>query len=198
MDFDNQKKQALEKAELNDKSRKGSVDMQIISLVEAINKTSDFYTTSSCAGRIILMKPSGSGKKNESSWLFSSHEEVKPQEILASLQNLPVETVWLRMEAPIVHICCRTIEYAEWLMKTANEAGFRRSAMLSTKPRIIVEIFIPDRMDVPVSEKGVLLVTEGYLKVVVGHANRKLGKTREKIKNLELLFLTFSPAALPG
>jgi len=37
-----------------DKSRKGSVDVKILKLVEGINLTEDFFTTSSCSGRAIL------------------------------------------------------------------------------------------------------------------------------------------------
>jgi len=38
-----------------DKSRKGSVDQQILELVTAINLHPDFFTTSSCSGRAILI-----------------------------------------------------------------------------------------------------------------------------------------------
>jgi len=37
-----------------DKSRKGSVDEKILPLVNLINSTDDFFTTSTCSGRIIL------------------------------------------------------------------------------------------------------------------------------------------------
>ena len=50
--FESEKRRVLEEKE--DASRKGSIDAPISELVEYINKQEDYYTTSSCSGRIIL------------------------------------------------------------------------------------------------------------------------------------------------
>ena len=47
---------ALANPEETDKSRKGSVDAPIVNLIETINKSTDFVTTSSCSGRIVLFE----------------------------------------------------------------------------------------------------------------------------------------------
>jgi hypothetical protein len=47
---------SLSTAEVEDKSRKGSVDAKILPLVTLINSTNDLFTTSTCSGRIILFK----------------------------------------------------------------------------------------------------------------------------------------------
>ena len=47
--FDRQKKQTLEG---DDQSRKGSIDAPIVDLINFINEHNDFFTTSSCSGRI--------------------------------------------------------------------------------------------------------------------------------------------------
>ena len=39
-----------------DKSSKGDWDEKIISLCDKINSNDNYYTTSSCSGRIIIMK----------------------------------------------------------------------------------------------------------------------------------------------
>ena len=38
-----------------DKSKSGGPDKPIVALLEAVNKIPCFYTTSSCAGRIIIL-----------------------------------------------------------------------------------------------------------------------------------------------
>ena len=53
MDFENNKRTFLAKT---DKSKKGGIDEKILPLVSKINLSKDYYTTSSCAGRIILVK----------------------------------------------------------------------------------------------------------------------------------------------
>ncbi len=190
MDFQNDKKHALEKIAKFDKSKKGSVDKEIASLIKLINAHSDFYTTSSCAGRIMLFRETV-GKKNESGWLFISHSQVKMKELLPYLSNLPKETLWLRMEAPILHICAKDMDAADKLLKIANDSGFRRTSILSFKKRIIIEIFIPEKMDTPISENKKLLVKEDYLKTLIRHANSRLKKSRNKLKKFEKLFSLF-------
>ena len=53
MVFEQQKKTVLSKL---DKSKKGSIDKGILKLVNTINKNSNYYTTSTCSGRIILLE----------------------------------------------------------------------------------------------------------------------------------------------
>ncbi|MFH2020058.1 MAG: tRNA wybutosine-synthesizing 3 family protein [archaeon] len=188
MDFDNQKKQAMNKLLAVDKSRKGDIDKEILPFITVINKQPEYYSTSSCAGRIMLI--SLSEKKQDVKWLFQSHSNVATHDILDALKDPPDETVWLRMEAPIVHIAVQTIEAADKLLKLANNAGFRRSCLLSMKPRIIVELYFPERMDIPISENRKLLVTEEYIAAVLRHANARIKSSRNKLKKLEKLFIS--------
>jgi len=49
----------------DDFSKKGSVDKKIIPLIDKINSKDEYYTTSSCSGRIMLMAD-GKTKKDAS------------------------------------------------------------------------------------------------------------------------------------
>lgn len=51
-EFGKWKAQCLAKADL---SRKGSVDEDVVELVQLLNGREQFFTTSSCAGRILLL-----------------------------------------------------------------------------------------------------------------------------------------------
>lgn len=51
-EFGRWKAQSLSKADL---SRKGSVDEDAVEVVELLNSREEFFTTSSCAGRILLL-----------------------------------------------------------------------------------------------------------------------------------------------
>jgi tRNA wybutosine-synthesizing protein 3 len=190
--FDNEKKMCLEKLKTTDKSKIGSVDKQIAPLVEIINAHKDYYTTSSCAGRILLFKESLLEKKKDSGWLLSSHDKVSFKSISDALESLPEENIWFRMEPPILHICARDMQKADILLKIANDTGFRRSALLSFKKRIVIEIMIPEKMDAPIAEKGKLIVDENYIKTLIKHGNLRLKKSREKLKKFELVFISLS------
>lgn len=51
-EFGRWKAQSLSKADL---SRKGSVDEDAVEVVQLLNSREEFFTTSSCAGRILLL-----------------------------------------------------------------------------------------------------------------------------------------------
>lgn len=185
MTFESQKTTSLQK---QDKSKKGEPDDAIIPLLDCLNACPDFYTTSSCAGRICLITDPTSGKKNEASWLFSSHAFVSLDELRASLQSLPTDLVWFRMEGFIIHVCCRSIDHACRLVSAARDAGVKRAGIISAGERITVELIDTERVDCPISRDGVLIVSEEYLSYVIDCANKKLKKTREKIKKVKEAF----------
>ena len=74
MNFDIKKHQIIHKIKQNDKSYKGSIDVQIEHLIDLINNNKDYVTTSSCSGRISLYYESrNKNKKAEGKWLKLSH-----------------------------------------------------------------------------------------------------------------------------
>lgn len=182
MSFDIDKKNILSK---EDKSKKGSIDGPIIKLVNKINRLDNYYTTSSCSGRIMLIKRAESGRKNEAEWLFVSHETIKFDDLKEALSDLPEEDVWFREESMILHVCCRTIEDAEKILEIAAEAGFKRAGIATTKKKIMVEIMGTEFIDALIAKDGKLIVDENYLKIIVDYANKKLTKGHERINNFE-------------
>ena len=137
MKFDKEKKDCLNKI---DKSKKGLVDKEIKQLVDHINSLPDYYTTSSCSGRILLIKRPKSGKKCDVEFLFSKHGKVDFNEIKNKLKNTPEEDLWFRQESMILHVACRTIENAQKILDLSTLAGFKHSGIITTRKKIVVEI----------------------------------------------------------
>jgi tRNA wybutosine-synthesizing protein 3 len=177
MTFDSDKKSILSKI---DKSKIGSVDKEILPLIKKINSSDDYYTTSSCAGRIMIISLK-SERKNEAEWLLLTHKKTSFKEVKNSLKKLPKSEVWFMQEAPILHVATRTLEDAQELVNKARGIGFRRSGIQSTKTRFIVEIVSTEKIDSIIADKGKLLVDDNYLKILVKLGNSKLIKSREKI-----------------
>ncbi|MBN1646212.1 hypothetical protein JW868_04195 [Candidatus Woesearchaeota archaeon] len=194
MSFNNDKKQCLVKLEKHDKSIKGSIDGPISNLVNYINSLKDYYTTSSCSGRIVLFKEGRS--KPDADWLFVSHEIVNANELISSLDGIrsldgiPKEVVWLRQEGLILHVRARSIDDANRLLKIVRDIGLKRSGIISmakkgSAGRIMVEITTNEKMDVPISHDGKLVVSHDQIEFFVRQANRKMERNFELIKNLE-------------
>lgn len=175
MTFENQKKTFLKRL---DKSKKGSIDREIIPLINKINKNPDYYTTSSCSGRIVLIT---AGKK-PAEWIFTSHKQVAFRQIKQI--NLEKKDVWFKMEPFIIHVACRTLEHAQKILNKARAVGFKRSGIQSIRKNI-VEIISTEKIDAPIAEKGNLLIDDIYLKKLIKEANKKLKSTRLKIKRFQ-------------
>jgi len=193
MEFEKQKQVYL--AELlsgkPDKSKKGFIDQEIKALVDAINALPDYYTTSSCAGRILFYSTSEERKKNETQWLFTSHKPVTYEEIESALQNLPHALVFLRFEPLILHVACKDSAAAEKLLNMCHTAGLKHSGIMSISKRIIVEIIGHDLLDAPVA-KGKLLVSKEWLIMALEDANAKMQRNQKRIE--KLLFIVSSSA----
>lgn len=182
MTFDNDKKLALARS---DKSAIGSIDEAIKPLCDLINASDNYFTTSSCSGRIVVMSESEDHKKNEAQWLFVSHEKTDLETVKLSLDPLPKNEIWFRQEGIILHVACRTNEDAFKLVGAAREAGLKRSGIISSKNKIIVEILDTETIELPLGVKGKLVVPEEYLRLVLDIAHKKLERTRKKSKRLE-------------
>lgn len=191
--FADGKAATLEKLGKPDKSRQGSVDTAAWPMIETINALPDYYTTSSCAGRINVFKEPASGKKHEAEWLFVTHDEAHYKEVLESLEAIPVESLWLRMEPPIFHVACRDQAAAEKLLKVCQASGWKRSGIISTggktqkQRRVMVEIVGNERIDTPIAQDGQLLFEKSFIRFLVKKANEKLVQTRKRLEDLRLV-----------
>ena len=162
-----------------DNSKQGNVDKEIAYLIDKINDSDKYYTTSSCAGRIVLIMIPKSGRKDEAEWVFKSHNLVEFENL--PLDKFPEEPVWFRQESAIFHVCCKTIEDAQSIVNKAKTAGFKRSGIMATTKRIMVELTSTESIDVPITRKGELLVNEDYIKILINEANKKLKRSRDKV-----------------
>jgi tRNA wybutosine-synthesizing protein 3 len=187
--FDTSKKEMLEKLYKPDKSFKGTVDVDAISIINELNSKNDYFTTSSCSGRISLFYESSTGKKQDAGWLFVQHGLVTKKELVDALKELPDETLWFKMETPIFHIACRTDAAAETLLGICRNLGFKRSGIIATGnsagKRIMIEIIFNDKIEVPVAMNKKLFVDENFIEFMLQKANDKFLKNNELLKKFE-------------
>ncbi len=181
--FVNQKRNAVER--YNQARNLGDVDEEIIPLLEHINSLDDYYTTSSCSGRIALLLEMGS--KKDCRWLGKWHREITLQKLIKCLDDMPPEgVVWFKYESPILHIAAKTLEKAKKILYIARESGYKRVGIQGLKKeRFLVEVCDTERVDCPLAENGILLVDEGYLKYLVAFSNMRFRRGRMKLAGLE-------------
>jgi tRNA wybutosine-synthesizing protein 3 len=182
MKFDEQKKKQLSKS---DKSNEGSWDVKINGLCDKINKLDNFYTTSSCAGRVVLLK--GEIDKQPDAFLFKSHKKISLGELKKALDGLDYNgLVEFKQSSCILHVACSSVEKADELVRKAKEAGWKYSGIMSLK-RNIVELHSTEHIDFPIFLDDKILVNDDFLKVVVVEANKRLERVWGKIDRLKKL-----------
>jgi tRNA wybutosine-synthesizing protein 3 len=178
------KKASLDKIK-NDKSSKGSIDKLILSLVNFINSLKDYFTTSSCSGRICVNREYDDFRKSCNVWLFKSHKVVSPKELL-SIKELPEGKTSIRFETLILHVAAKDILCAKRFLDTIIGAGLKKSGIFSVKEnKVMIECSSTEIMQAPFSDNGKILMNKSYLIRFIEEANKKLLRTNQKIKELE-------------
>lgn len=177
MKFELQKKKALEKYQKAKES--GEVDREIIELLDFLNSLPNLYTTSSCAGRIMLLQEFGIKKKDhkiKAKW----HSPVKWEEFLKALEEINEGLIWLKQEPFILHVVGKTLEDVQKILKIALETGFKHSGIfVFEEERYILEINGTQTLSLPVKKANKLLIPLDYLKFVFELAIKKLERNRE-------------------
>jgi len=182
MTFDLDKKNTLSKL---DKSQKGSIDEKILPLVELLNSKDNYYTTSTCSGRILLIVVPDENRKYNSKWEFLTHEKVDFEVVKNEIDKIQTEDqVWFKEESAIIHVCCRTLDDASKLLEMCKHLGFKRSGISTVSNRIMLELISTENISTPVIQNGKILIDDGYLRILVDEANKKLSKTHDKIRRL--------------
>lgn len=164
------------------------VDDAILPLVTLINQTDSYYTSSSCAGRILVIELPVLGDKKNAVFLGRWHRTVTVDEIKIALAQKKGTMIWFLAQAPIIHITCSSLESADRFVKRANGCGFKNSSIRSVTKKILVEIASTERLDTPLCDQGHLLYSEEQLELLVGIANQIIERAHEKIKRLEKKF----------
>ncbi|XP_044528349.1 tRNA wybutosine-synthesizing protein 3 homolog isoform X2 [Gracilinanus agilis] len=148
-EFQKWKTQGLSKADL---SRQGVIDEDVAELVELLNGQEEFFTRSSCAGRILLLDGSTNGckiQKQNCSWLLVTHQ-----------------------------FCAK-----DDLHSVAIDSGFRNSGItVGKKGKTVLAVRSTHGLEVPLSHKGRLMVTEEYIDFLLKIANQKMEENKKRIE----------------
>ena len=190
--FQNNEKKALkslEEAKINK-----SVDAGIVPTLDLINKHSEYYTTSSCFGRIVLLELPVIGDKKNAKWLSKWHRKITSEEILSACNKSKNGQLWILAQPPIIHICVKNLDAADRILKIGISSGFKNSGLKSISKNIVVELCSTERLDAPVGKDGVLFCDKDYLNLIVNIANdvfeRSTKKTLKFHQNLKKLLST--------
>ena len=179
--FNNSKKMALAK---KDKSSIQEVDKPIKNLCDKINKKDNYFTTSSCSGRIVLIKDEI--KKKQGLFLFKTHEKINfkelKEEIKKASNKVKKGMVMFKQEPCLVVVSCRNKNNQWNLFSKARNNGWKKSGILSIDKKLLIELMSTENISFPVINNSKILVDNEFLKLIVKKANSNLERGWEKLR----------------
>ncbi|XP_068730076.1 tRNA wybutosine-synthesizing protein 3 homolog isoform X3 [Montipora capricornis] len=191
--FEKQKLAGLSQVDL---SKKGSIDDQIIDLVKYINGKENYFTTSSCSGRIVVFSELANQRKKCCHWHYVTHNKANADEVLCSLRGCQGDAVF-KFEPFVLHVQCKDLEDGQDMLKTALVSGFKNSGIVvGKKANVIVAVRSTQSLEVPLVHNGKLLVSDEYIKFVVNAANKKLEENQTRIDSSPICWTCVSKMAV--
>ncbi len=186
--FQHYKQQAL--SQLKVALIKGEVDKPIIPYLEIINSKENLYTTSSCYGRITVDNVPLIDNKKEHKWLGKWHRKVNKEELMNALEKGKENITYIKQEPFILHIGVKTLKDAEKVLDIArNKLGLKRSGIMHTKPRIMLEIMGLDHVSIPAKIEDEYLIDLNKLEKITEILNKKFERNEKRfmsfIKEIE-------------
>ena len=174
---------------LDQKVCEGEVDEAILPIVETINAHPSYFTTSSCAGRIVLLRLPGLGDKEEAEFLAKWHRTVDMEDVKGAFSSIKEEGLtFLLAQSPIIHIRCRDVKSAVLLRNLAVESGLKYSTLKSLtlnsreEPvKIVVEVLSSENIHVPIAKGPKIFPDDDYLDFIIQNANSALKRARDKL-----------------
>ncbi|KAM9008956.1 tRNA wybutosine-synthesizing protein 3 homolog [Ara ararauna] len=182
--FVQRKAQCLARA---DASRKGGLDECAAAVVQLLNGRSRFCTTSSCSGRLVLAQGGAAVtqscgiQKTNCTWLLVTHETCAKDDVMTALEKATGDVV-LKFEPFVLHVLCQELQDAQLLHSVAVNSGFRNSGItVGRGGKIMMAVRSTHCLEVPLSHKGKLMVSEEYMEFLIDVANQKMEENTRRI-----------------
>lgn len=164
-------------------------DLQMIPLCGFVAGTRDFFTSSSCAGRIILLQLPKDENKKQASFHKKWHRAVSEEELWQGINAESVGELWFKLDPFILHIGANSLQNANKILDAMKKAGVKRGGIIVAKPgKFLIELQGTQSMAFPVKKDGKALVDEKFMEYILQRANKKLEKNYEQLKRLESVF----------
>ncbi len=167
--------------------REKKIDPLMIPISNYLAGTKDYFTTSTCSGRITLMDLEKNEKKREGAFHRKWHRKVKLPEVWKGIEaSTHTGNLWLKQDAFVYVIGTRNLEHAKKIIAVCQKAGIKRYGIHHFEEgKVLLEIFGTQSMSIPITDGKKLLVEKEYVKKLIQIANRKWDENEKKRKGFE-------------
>ena len=177
-------KETFEKA-----AKEKKADKQMIPMCRFISKTKNYFTSSSCAGRIILLQLPKEENKKDATFHRKWHRKVKEKELWEGIEDKTIGELWFKLDPFILHIGADSLENARNILKVMKKIGIKRGGIMVTKPgKFLIELLGTQVLAFPVKKDDKIIVNKEVMEYMLRRANEKLEKNYLLLKKLEKNF----------
>jgi tRNA wybutosine-synthesizing protein 3 len=166
------------------------VDEVLVPFLLEVVKIPDIFTSSSCAGRIMLLSTNEDESKKISSFHKKFHRLVSFEELKKSINEITENDLWLKVESFIFHFGCSDYEKAKQILSFSQEFGLKKAGIITAKDgKYILEITSTQFMALPIKVDDKILISDDYLKLILERANKKMKINFERLSRFSKSFL---------
>lgn len=185
--FEMLKKHNLE--EFEKAVKEGKADKKMQSLCYYLNSLNDFFTSSSCAGRIALLSVQSIGKKQPNAFHRKWHRKIKVSEVIEGIEEkIREKELWFKLDPFILHAGARDLDNARKILKCMRLAGVKRGGIiLGQKEKFIIELQGTNFIALPVKSDGGELLDKEYISFLTKQANKKIEENYKRLKLFEAI-----------
>lgn len=182
--FSRKKEIALDKLALA--LNENVVDIEIIDLINIINKFDEYYTTSSCAGRIVILSKDNFRGKYSAKFLFKTHSPLTSIDAIHDVLKMEFSgQLHYNVEPPTFHIAAKTLEGAIKIHDLAINSSLGYSMFKTIKKSIIVELRGTGQLQMPIGLNNKILINKDHLEFVFKLGNDILSSEQERIRTFQ-------------
>lgn len=177
---------AHHKMKLQEAIEKKKIDPLMIELANSIAKTKNYFSTSSCSGRIILLQLNDDEDKEPCAFFRKWHSPVKSEDIWEALHEKSEKNIWFKQEPFVLVVGTHSFEHAKVIIEICKDLGIKRCGISFFKDgKVLMEIFGSQGMSFMAKKKNELLVERKFIDEQVKIANSKWKKNDDQLKELQ-------------
>lgn len=180
------KRRELFNSRLLEDIKLGRVDEDIIDILLMFNNLEEYYTTSSCSGRISIHKDRVYEDKRKHVVLFKIHEPPKENELTDCLIEMlsDHEFLWIKVSGFIIHVITNHLENAIALAKLVRRCGIKDICIrpIGNNEWLIV-LKSPYNLSTPLS---IDVIDSQYVNILVKETVKLLRMAKTEIKLFKL------------
>lgn len=168
-----------------------SVDEMLVPFLKRFNKKENYFTTSSCCGRIMLLGADENETKQPKMFVGKWHRKVTFKEVYSLLEKKTNhKEVWLKQESFIFHIVAKNLDYAKKILDLKTKLGIRRGGIFIVEDgRYIVELIGSNNLSMPIKFDNEIILNKKQIKLIIKKANHKLEKNYKILKDILKTFM---------